>query len=287
MSLVISETNNLLIYQNTSLKWCAHLQNLPVSIRRAFMNKISGVLVCLTEDGILECSYLGTEPSLFVAPPLTEQELDFDKAGAELTNLYKIIRSSYSNGTDYTRSKFQCNVLIIADIKVTNASAERELTLIVSVNSHLETSTFGNNIKTAINSQMCSISIDIVPQASFEEVQITIFAQYPLKIEPEIEFFHNLTEKTSMNCFAFLDSIGEVASLNVQVVASFISNLGVPRTVTRSVMLPLNLVLETCPPLKDSDCKVTLNINQSPVGLSTLFPGKKTICSFTASVSIL
>mgnify|MGYP005985033247 FL=1 len=173
---------------------------------------------------------------------------------------------------------------IIADIKVTNASAERELTLNVSVSPHLEPCTFDTNIKTAINNQMCSISIEISPQALFEEVQITLLAQYPLRVEPQIEYFINLSEKTSMICYAFMEGVGEVVSLNVEVVASFISSLGVPRSVTRSAMLPLNLVLETCPPLKDSDCKVTLNINQSPVGLSVLFPGKAQFPSFFPSL---
>ncbi|RZC35649.1 PTHB1 [Asbolus verrucosus] len=266
MSLIVSETNNLLIYQNTSLKWSAQLQISPVSVKRAFFHNISGVIVLLSEEGRVECCYLGTEPSLFVAPPLTVQDLDFDKAGTELITLLRIIKNSYTN-----------------DIKVTNASAERELTLNVSVSPHLETCTFESNIKNAINNQMCSISIDILPQALFEEVQITVFAQHPLKIEPQLEFFNNLSEKTLMNCYAFMDESGEVPSLNLQVVASFISNLGVPRCVTKYAMLPLNLVLETCPPVKDSECKVTLNINQSPVGLSVLFPEYTGQNSFTAA----
>ncbi|KAJ3626277.1 hypothetical protein MTP99_016789 [Tenebrio molitor] len=252
MSLVVSETNNLLIYQNTSLKWSAQLQTLPISLKRAFTATINGVLVSLSAEGRLECSYLGTEPSLFVAPPLTVQDLDFDKAGVELASLYKIIKNSYSN-----------------DIKVTNASAERELALNVSVS---DTPTSAAAVKTAINNQMCSISIDILPQAQFEEVQIAVLAQHPLKIEPPLEFFHNLSDKASMTCSAFVEGVGEVASLNVQVVASFVSSLGVPRSVTRSAVLPLSLVAAPCPPLKDGNCRVTLNINQSPAALSVLFP---------------
>jgi hypothetical protein len=81
-----------------------------------------------------------------------------------------------------------------------------------------------------------------------------------------------------MTCSAFVEGVGEVASLNVQVVASFVSNLGVPRSVTRSAVLPLSLVAAPCPPLKDGDCRVTLNINQSPAALSVLFPGKARFC---------
>lgn len=98
MSLVVAETGNLLVYQNTALKWAAQLQNTAVSIKRAFFEKISGVIVLLSESGFLECSYLGTEPSLFVAPPLALQPLDFEKVGHELNSLYKVIKTAYSNG---------------------------------------------------------------------------------------------------------------------------------------------------------------------------------------------
>ncbi|EFA12827.1 Protein PTHB1-like Protein [Tribolium castaneum] len=251
MSLVVSETNNLLIYQNTSLKWCSQLHVSPISFNRGFVCNTNGVLVLLQEDGTLSCSYLGTEPSLFVAPPLALQDLDFEKAGQELTKLHKIVKNTYSN-----------------DIKVTNASTERELVLNVSVSPNLEE----NTLHKAINNKICPISIDIMPHTLFEEVQVTVVVDYPLKVSPQTEFFHNLSEKTTMTCCVFMEKPEEVSSLNVQVVASFISNLGVPRSVMKCAMLPLNLVLETCAPCKESECKVTLNINQSPVGLSALFP---------------
>ncbi|XP_044271066.1 protein PTHB1 [Tribolium madens] len=251
ISLVVSETNNLLIYQNTSLKWCSQLSVSPISFNRGLVCNTDGVLVLLLEEGTLSCSYLGTEPSLFVAPPLAVQDLDFEKAGQELTKLHKIVKNTYSN-----------------DIKVTNATTERELVLNVSVSPHLEDSTLEN----AINNKTCPILIDIIPQTLFEEVQVTVFVEYPLKVCPQTEFFTNLSEKTTMSCRVFMEKPEEVSHLNVQVVASFISSLGVPRSVMRCATLPLNLAVETCPPCKDSECKVTLNINQTPVGLSVLFP---------------
>lgn len=99
-TIVVSETNTLLIYENTSLKWSAKLQFLPICIRRIFLDSIKGALVLLSEEGRLECGYLGTEPSLFVAPPLTQKEIDFEKVEKELEELYNILRTSYGGGKD-------------------------------------------------------------------------------------------------------------------------------------------------------------------------------------------
>lgn len=93
--MVVSETSTLLIYNNTTLKWSAQLSFLPISIARGFLLNVKGVIVTLSEDGTTQCSYLGTEPSLFVAPPLNNQDIDFEKANSELADLNRIVRSAY------------------------------------------------------------------------------------------------------------------------------------------------------------------------------------------------
>lgn len=98
MTLMISGTNTLMIYQNTTVRWSAQISFLPISIRRAFLKNVKGALVLLSEEGKLDCCYLGTEPQLFTAPPLAYQELDYEKAEAELASLNRIIRSYYSGG---------------------------------------------------------------------------------------------------------------------------------------------------------------------------------------------
>lgn len=98
MTLVVSETNTLLIYENTTLKWSARLSILPVALDRIFLKEVAGALCLLSEEGIVQLCYLGSEPSLFSAPPLINKELDFEKADIELTCLNKIIKSSYTNG---------------------------------------------------------------------------------------------------------------------------------------------------------------------------------------------
>jgi Bardet-Biedl syndrome 9 protein len=62
---------------------------------------MNGVLVLLSERGELQCCYLGTEPSLFVAPPLEIHAIDYEQAGKELSELQKVIK-------EYTKGGGKC-----------------------------------------------------------------------------------------------------------------------------------------------------------------------------------
>lgn len=90
---MVSENSTLLIYQNTTLKWSAKSQFLPICIHRIFLQSIQGGMVLLAEDGRLECSYLGTEPSLFIAPPLAMKALDLGKVHEEIEKLNNSLKS--------------------------------------------------------------------------------------------------------------------------------------------------------------------------------------------------
>lgn len=94
--MVVSETSTLLIYQSTTLKWSANLSFLPVCIERVFLQNIKGVIVGLSEEGQLNCSYLGTQPSLFFAPPLNHQN-GLENAIADLEKYNEIIRTKHGN----------------------------------------------------------------------------------------------------------------------------------------------------------------------------------------------
>jgi len=54
---------------------------------------MQGVLVLLSGTGELQCCYLGTEPALFVAPPLEVHAIDYEQAGKELLELQKVIKT--------------------------------------------------------------------------------------------------------------------------------------------------------------------------------------------------
>lgn len=56
----------------------------------------------LSDDGHLQCSYLGTDPSLFQAPKVESRELNYDELDVELKELQKIIKDVKSQGIPFT-----------------------------------------------------------------------------------------------------------------------------------------------------------------------------------------
>lgn len=55
---------------------------------------MKGVIVTLSDDGHLQCSYLGTDPSLFQAPKVDSREINYEEMNAEMKELQKIIREA-------------------------------------------------------------------------------------------------------------------------------------------------------------------------------------------------
>ena len=55
----------------------------------------------LSDDGHLQCSYLGTDPSLFQAPKVESRELNYDDLDVELKELQRIINDVKSQGIPF------------------------------------------------------------------------------------------------------------------------------------------------------------------------------------------
>ncbi|KAF5286639.1 hypothetical protein FQA39_LY16213 [Lamprigera yunnana] len=247
-SVIVSETNTILIYSNTSLKWATQLSIRPVAIKRAFFKNINGVLVLLTEDGRLNCNYLGTEPHLFSTPPLAHQELNYEKAEKELFSLTKIIRNYYSS-----------------DTKLINNTAEKELQISVNTNPNLITE-MPDAYKT------CVVSVCLMPNVILEEMQVTATVYNPLKCTKEVGFYKNVTQKIVFETKVYIAESLPCPNLTVDIVVSYVSNLGVPKVIRRTVTLPLKIFASYGGDIKDSKYKITLDVDENIVPLSQLLP---------------
>ncbi|KAI4461025.1 parathyroid hormone-responsive b1 [Holotrichia oblita] len=268
MFLVVAETNTLLLYQGTTLKWSAKLDFLPTAVGRAFFMDINGALVMLSENGYLQFAYLGSEPNVFSAPPLKNQEIDFEKIDDELTTLNKLVKT------------YQIN-----NVNLTNLNAERELSINITIIPQIEYFTSDSNDE----KPCCKVSVEISPNAIFEEVHLSVSVRKPLISIPSSEIYYNLTQTTSFNCFIYPSDSYFIPTLELKVIASFITDLGVPRVCSKGTTLPLRLVYESCQPLKDNKHKITLNLNETSVPLVELFPefiGENSLSSSSNAIGL-
>ena len=109
--MVSSDSGTLMFYDNTTLKWASQLgRSSPVSVRRGkFWDKESsrvreGMVVSLTEEGGLSVTFLGTQPTIFSAPPPDSREVNYEETDAELARLSAIIKASQTSGSLETNS---------------------------------------------------------------------------------------------------------------------------------------------------------------------------------------
>ena len=111
MSLMASDTNTLLIYDNTSLKWAAQLPFQPIAIRRGRFKETAAssdannlkkdLLILVSKKGDIFVSYLGTDPTLFSAPAKTAREVNYEESDHEYLELTNKIREASTTATTF------------------------------------------------------------------------------------------------------------------------------------------------------------------------------------------
>ena len=63
-------------------------------------------------------------------------------------------------------------------------------------------------------------------------------------------------------------------SLELTVVAVYLTSQGTPNIVTSVLNLPMRLLVKPCTPMKDADYKVTISTNKPAVSLMDIYPGR-------------
>uniref|UniRef100_A0A8C1B452 Bardet-Biedl syndrome 9 n=1 Tax=Cyprinus carpio carpio TaxID=630221 RepID=A0A8C1B452_CYPCA len=164
--LMCNHNNMLLVYQDVTLKWVAQLSCVPVAVRVANFPELKGLVVTLSSDGHLQCSYMGTDPSFFTAPKVDAREVNYDEVDTEMKMLQKVIREA---------SKTQ-------DI-LPRAETEEELTLTAIVSSHLD------EVSCAVIPEMngmpvpsVTVKVKIKNRGAVHSPKMTVCVQPPLGV---------------------------------------------------------------------------------------------------------
>lgn len=252
MVLIATDTGTLLVQNNTTLRWSAQLPISPIAISRASLQGMDGVIVLLSETGELQCCYLGTEPSLFVAPSIEPKPIDYQEAERELNYLGTVIRAFNDSSS----------------VLLANTAAERELSVTVKPSQHSESRG---------ESEVCYVAVNLSPHsahAPLTKVQVTVVAHSPLLADPPSHTIPSLSEVYQVASYISVKGAASeyVWSLEVSVIVSYITASGIPRILTSTCQLPLRLVARPCNPAKEAEIKITLNTNIPVISLTDIFP---------------
>ncbi|GFX41417.1 protein PTHB1 [Trichonephila clavipes] len=255
--LIVTSNQTLLIYNETQLKWAVQLMFPPVCISRAFFTDIKGILTLLSEEGNLACCYLGTEPSLFVSPLSEPQEIDFKLAEQEMEKLKKIIKSSNQNllGTQKLGNEISLSITVSHHINPSDMSESREYS----------GKTFGPV-------PSIPVKVSLKCRSVVHDVRLMIHVEPPLKVSQNVFVFGSVMDGSQAVASISLESPFIPASLKVIAHAVYTNSYGAPRIVDAATLLPLNIVAKSCPPVKEGEIKITIEINKKSLLLNELFP---------------
>ncbi|CAO2635745.1 Protein PTHB1 [Lemmus lemmus] len=245
------------VYQDVTLKWATQLPHVPVAVRVGCLHDLKGVIVTLSDDGHLQCSYLGTDPSLFQAPKVESRELNYDELDVELKELQRIIKDVKSQGVW--------------------PMTEREDDLKVSavVSSSLDSVSQATNVEVGADSvPSITVKITLQNRVVLQKVKLSLYVQPPLVSTcDQFTFDFSVPDMTSTVAFSvYLKRSYIPSELEGNAVVSYSKPTGIPRVIQCKFRLPLKLICLPGQPSKTASHKLTIDTNKPPVSLPGLFP---------------
>lgn len=271
--IITTHSKNLFVHEDVKVKWAAQLNYVPVQICVAKINEINGVIVTLSEDGKLECSYLGTEPA-FLNPLLKEEgskPFNFESAEQE----YRALQSQIKNAIMNTG-------MVVAPSKKSG--------LIMSIDVPNKLDSLSRNFDTELNDPIdpipsinCKLSLKCMEGA--QNVRVVVNCKQPLVAVPDNICFASINTIAYEQEICFYPKTRHIpSSLDVSICASYsyMAN-GAPRVAECRFKLPLKLVMkaglqgskvdnEPKESNKSQIKKITIETNRSCVNLTEIFP---------------
>lgn len=240
MVLIATDGKFINLYEETEIKWAMKIDHTPVCMKRIFLNGLPGGLALLTENGFLQCVYVGTRPSIYIVPPVFETEIDRIKAESELKSLHKKIKEN-----DMVDPTFTDPLCVNINVGKWNEKQEKDV-------------------------KYCNIIVEVITQCSISKLQILILLPEPLVAQPQSILTDIPSEKTVMESTVFLSECGLISSLSFQVVVSYLIEGGI-RYVRKNGVFPLQLVALEAQPEKEAEQKITISSNRPTLNLNQLF----------------
>ncbi|XP_060837065.1 protein PTHB1 isoform X2 [Rhopalosiphum padi] len=243
MCMIVSDTDSVLVYDQTKLRWSAKLSFHPCIIARASFKALQGCLVLLSETGDLRFCYLGTEPMIFMAP---ERPIK-----------------------DYKDTKNQL-VQLKKDLQNISLQDETDTLPLLKLNTRIL------NLRSEGSGKLCDIEIDVSPSLATSSVQITFQMVAPLVISPTVVHLKDLNESITVRVMAHRendDAESVVSSTECIVCAHYSRTSDVPGSVQQTVRLPMSLVYDVHSTSQhlDFSWSAKISVDESPVALKILF----------------
>lgn len=278
--LLTSSGGEILVYQNTLLRWAARMEqnDSTVDIRVGNFPNLRGSLVALGGDGRLQALYLGTDPSatagMTAAARPDLREVDYEGSDQELVSLQQRIKVASGRAQPMmpaaraVENELRITIELPRGLDDTSQAGEVQLPANESA-----TGEPSETQPATIRPPSCTASLRLRPKSHMNNVQLHIDVRQPLSVNQSHFFFSYIDTNHAGDCVAsfYMSAPYTPSDLTVRLVASYTNTAGTPRVCQASFALPIALVVAPCLPQKQAQYKLTVDTNKPPANLETLF----------------
>lgn len=247
------------VYQDTTLRWMAKTEFIPVQVRVGNFRGLKAGIVGLSDSGRLEVVFLGTDPSVFSPPQVESRDINYAAMEAEMAKLMKHVKAKSANS------------VIAPAVK-----AEDDLALYVHVSPNLDDVSIASRLEFQEDSDVPSTTVRIQMKSRLllDNVKLEIHCPWPLGCNQSEFTIPSLDPNTPSETFVavFQRYSGLPSHLYIQFSATFTSSTGGRRVISTRANLPTKLVLKPVFPVKTAIHKLTIDTNRPPVSLNEIFP---------------
>ncbi|NXL47243.1 PTHB1 protein, partial [Podilymbus podiceps] len=257
-TLVGNHSKMLNVYQDVTLKWAAQLPHIPVSVKVASLQDLKGVIVTLSDNGHLQCSYLGTDPSLFQAPRVDSREINYEEFDAEMKELQKIIKEATKTQDILPKSEKHRDLIVTAE---------------VSPDLDAESQAIDSEVKAEAVPSV-TVKIKIQSRVTAQKPNLAVCVQAPLAVTCDQFVIDDLEPDSSETVVlsVFLKGNCSPSELEGNCVVSYSTPTGMLKVAQCNFRLPLRLVCFPAQPSKAANHKLTIDTNKPPISFFTIFP---------------
>ncbi|XP_064911224.1 protein PTHB1 isoform X3 [Columba livia] len=262
-TLVGNHNKILNVYQDVTLKWATQLPHIPVSVKVANLQGLKGVIVTLSDDGHLQCSYLGTDPSVFQAPRVDSREINYEEFDAEMKKLQKSIKEATKTQDILPKSEKHRKLIVTAE---------------VSPDLDAESQAIDSEVKAEAVPSV-TVKVTIQSRVTAQKPNLVVCVQAPLAVTCDQFFLDDLEPDASETVVlsVFLKGNCAPSELEGNCVVSYntpteFNPEGVLNVAQCNFRLPLRLVCFPAQPSKAANHKLTIDTNKPPISFLTIFP---------------
>jgi Bardet-Biedl syndrome 9 protein len=249
------------VYSDQKLEWICGLAAVPVCLEVCEFGGIQGLMTTLDETGNLAVNYLGTDPPNNVVTTGDKTDLNYEEMDVEHRKLLTVIREATSD----MRTEPKDRVMLRAEMPTRldtqpSQSADPE-----------------SNGDDAWRSRVVSakLIISYTGTDSVENLQIEVAATAPVVVDQDLFTIESLGggNRTPLIIPIQVRMCNDILPSNMElpVIATYLTASGEPRTARWDIQLPLCLVCTIVAPVKNAGFKVTLDTNQPPPQLTSIF----------------